>query len=208
MLKLQAEHLSKKFNQKTVFRDLSFELNNGILGISGSNGSGKSTLMKCLAGLLKPSGGQITWSQHDEVLDTQEVKPYLGYAAPYINLYSELNIEENLRFLLEVNRIPVFESNLKQLLESVQIASIRKQKFGSLSTGQKQRVKLAAALVRDPQVLMLDEPGSNLDAKGHKLVEHLVGEALSKKKLVIIASNDPAEIELCDQVIHLTTHES
>ena len=75
--------------------------------------------------------------------------------------------------------------------------------FKSLSTGQQQRVKLAAALVRNPEILFLDEPGSNLDAKGHHLVQQIVEEQANADKLVIIASNDPSELELCDNIIEL-----
>lgn len=203
MISLQAEHLSKKFNQNTVIHDLSFEHQRGILGISGANGSGKSTLMKCIAYLVRPNSGSIIWKQDEQLMNQKAVKSNIGFAAPYINLYAELSVLENLRFLIEAGGIASDETQLMSLLEHVQIPHLKNQLFGSLSTGQQQRAKLAAALVRDPEILMLDEPGSNLDEKGHTLVSTIVKEASEAGKLVFLASNDPNEIALCDEVVCL-----
>ncbi|MEQ8524820.1 ABC transporter ATP-binding protein [Gracilimonas sp.] len=201
MISLQVEKLTKKFNRHTIFSDLSFEHIGGILGISGANGSGKSTLMKCLAYLLRPNSGSIIWKQHEEAMNQKQVKAQIGYAAPYINLYSELSVIENLRFLVEAGGHNIKKPQLLELLENVQIPHLSDQLFGSLSTGQQQRAKLAAALVRNPQVLMLDEPGSNLDEKGHTLVAKIVSDAAESGKLVFLASNDPAEIALCNNIL-------
>ncbi len=204
MTSLQVQNLTKKFNRHTIFSDLSFEHTGGILGISGANGSGKSTLMKCLAHLLRPNSGTITWKQHGEVINQKQVKAHLGYAAPYINLYAELSVEENLRFLVEAGGRAAEKNQLSALLEKVQIPHLSDQLFGSLSTGQQQRAKLAASLVREPQILMLDEPGSNLDEKGHTLVSEIVKEAAETGTLVFLASNDPNEISLCDTVLNVS----
>ncbi|MCP9290646.1 MULTISPECIES: heme ABC exporter ATP-binding protein CcmA [Gracilimonas] len=204
MISLQVQNLSKKYNRHTIFSDLSFEHTGGILGISGANGSGKSTLMKCLAYLLRPNSGTIIWKQDEESMNQKQVKAKLGYAAPYINLYAELSVEENLRFLVEAGGKSAHEDRLSALLEKVQIPHLSDQLFGSLSTGQQQRVKLAAALVRKPEILMLDEPGSNLDEKGHALVSEIVKEAAEAGTLVFLASNDPNEIALCDTVLNVS----
>ncbi|MEX0607791.1 MAG: ABC transporter ATP-binding protein [Balneolaceae bacterium] len=203
MILLRAKHLSKKFNQNIIFEDLSLEYSEGVLGISGANGSGKSTLMKCLAYLLRPNSGKVEWLVDGKQIDQKRVKSLSGFTAPYINLYAELSVIENLRFLIEAGGKSADEIKLKELLERVQTTRLENQLFGSLSTGQQQRVKLAAALVRDPDILLLDEPGSNLDEKGHSLVSGIIKEAKLNGKLVILASNDPAEIDLCDQVISL-----
>ncbi|MBO6585757.1 MAG: ABC transporter ATP-binding protein [Gracilimonas sp.] len=187
-----------------MFSDLNFEHTGGILGISGANGSGKSTLVKCLSYLLRPNSGTIIWKQNDEVMDQKQVKAQMGYAAPYINLYAELSVEENLRFLIEAGGRVGRGDRLSALLEKVQIPHLSDQLFGSLSTGQQQRIKLAAALVRKPKILMLDEPGSNLDEKGHTLVSEIVIEAAEAGTLVFLASNDPNEIALCDTVLNVS----
>lgn len=203
MISLQVNDLTKKYNRHTVLNALSFEHENGILGISGSNGSGKSTLIKCLAFLLRPNSGSIVWKIDGKIITQNELKSSIGYTAPYINLYSELSVTENLRFLIEARGVSADELKLTETLERVQIPHLKDQLFGSLSTGQQQRVKLAAALIRDPQILMLDEPGSNLDEKGHALVSKIVKEASQAGKLIFLASNDPSEIALCDQVLEM-----
>lgn len=203
MISLQVEQLTKKFNTHLIFQDLSFEHTKGILGISGSNGSGKSTLLKCLSYLLRPNSGSIIWKQDEQLMNQKAVKTQLGYAAPYINLYAELSVLENLRFLIEAKGNKVDHDQLLVLTEEVQIPHLSDQLFGSLSTGQQQRVKLAAAMIHNPGVIMLDEPGSNLDEKGHKLVSKIVENTAKAGKLIILASNDPAEIALCNTVIKL-----
>ncbi len=203
MISLQVEQLTKKFNAHLIFQDLSFEHSKGILGISGSNGSGKSTLLKCLAYLLRPNSGSIMWKQDGALKTQKELKKNLGYAAPYINLYAELSIIENLRFLIEARGNKVNPESLLELIENVQMLPLKNQLFGSLSTGQQQRVKLAAVMINDPEVIMMDEPGSNLDEKGHALVTDMIDKASSSGKLVFLASNDPSEIALCDSVVEL-----
>ncbi|WP_421773979.1 ABC transporter ATP-binding protein [Gracilimonas sp.] len=203
MISLQVDKLTKKFNRHIIFSGLCFEHAGGVLGISGANGSGKSTLMKCLAYLLRPNSGTLTWKQGEQVMDQKQVKAHMGYAAPYINLYSELSVEENLRFLVEAGGRAAQGDRLSALLEKVQILDLRDQLYGSLSTGQQQRAKLAASLVREPQILMLDEPGSNLDEKGHTLVSEIVKEAAKAGTLVFLASNDPDEISLCNTVLNV-----
>lgn len=201
MISLQVKDLTKKFNRHTIFSALSFEHEKGVLGISGANGSGKSTLLKSLAFLIRPNSGSIVWKDGEHLMNQDQLKANTGFAAPYINLYSELSVIENLRFLIEAGGIAADEATLMALLERVQIPHLKDQLFGSLSTGQQQRAKLASALVRDPKVLMLDEPGSNLDEKGHDLVTKIVEEASEAGKLVFLASNDPTEIALCDKVL-------
>lgn len=186
-----------------IFQGLSFEHHEGILGIAGANGSGKSTLMKCLSYLLLPSSGSIIWKENEQLMNQKDVKSNIGYTAPYINLYAELTVLENLRFLIEVSGAKANGQHLALLTEKVQISHLNNQPFGKLSTGQQQRAKLAAALVHDPKILMLDEPGSNLDEKGHELVSFIVKEASEAGKLVFLASNDPAEITLCDEVLNV-----
>lgn len=203
MISLQVEKLSKKYNQHSVIDDLTFEHHEGILGIAGSNGSGKSTLLKCLAYLLRPSSGTFQWKNGHHVLDQKQLKAKLGFAAPYLQMYTELSVIENLRFLLEASGESADRQYLQDLLVRVEIASLQDQLYGSLSTGQQQRVKLAVALVRKPAVLMLDEPGSNLDEQGHALVTSIVRDQAASGCLVLLASNDPKELELCDRTIAL-----
>lgn len=203
MFSLDVQQLSKSYNRQVVFSDLSFSHESGILGISGTNGSGKSTLLKCLAHLSTPKSGRILWKQNKEQLDKDDLRKHLGYAAPYLNLYDELTIYENLEFLLSVGGFSIQPTHIHSQIDQVQMKKFKHKLFKDLSTGQQQRVKLAAALIRKPSIVFFDEPGSNLDASGHALVAQLVNILRAKSKLVFLASNDPRELELCDQVITL-----
>ena len=203
MISLHVDRLKKSYNRRVIFEELSFTHKDGVLGIAGSNGSGKSTLLKCLAYLTKPHDGTIRWMDSENELVREDMNRKIGFAAPYINLYDELTVYENLEFLLQVSGMPTQRTYITSHIDQVQMKDFREKLFKSLSTGQRQRVKLAAALIRKPDVIFLDEPGSNLDEKGHQLVSQIVNVMKAKNKLVIIASNDPKEIDLCDQVVQL-----
>ena len=203
MISLTVKGLSKSYNRKPIFTDLSFKHTDGVLGIAGANGSGKSTLLKCLAYLTRAQKGSIQWMRQDLEIPKEDIKGSIGYAAPYINLYDELTSYENLEFLLQVAGLPIQVTHINSQIDQVQMKDHRQKLFKSLSTGQRQRVKIAAALIRKPDIIFLDEPGSNLDKSGHDLVKKIVNMQKAKNKLVIIASNDPKEIKLCDQVIKL-----
>ena len=205
MLTLQVNQLSKTYNRKTVFQDLSFEHRNGVLGISGANGSGKSTLMRCLAHLLRPKSGSITWLKNSIPIEKESVRTLISYTAPYINLYSELTSSENLEFIREVRGFDRNEALIHETLEFVQMSTYGDQLFKQLSTGQQQRIKLASALVTDSKILFLDEPGSNLDAKGHQLVADILEREKNKDTFIILATNDPKELELCDEIVSLNS---
>ncbi len=203
MLSLEVEQLTKSYNRRMVLRNLSFVHSEGILGISGANGSGKSTLLKCLAFLLRPKKGSIIWKENSKVLLKDHIKPLISYSAPYINLYSELSSFENLEFIQEVSGKEKNPESIREILEFVHMEDFSNQLFKQLSTGQQQRIKLASSLVRNPRILFLDEPGSNLDEKGHELVSKIVRQQKKNGTFVVIASNNPAEIELCDNIIQL-----
>ncbi len=203
MISLNVKGLSKSYNRKPVFSEISFEHTDGVLGIAGANGSGKSTFLKCLAYLTKAQKGTIKWMNQEFELTKDDIKGKIGYVAPYINLYDELTAYENLEFLLQVAGMSIQMTHINSLIDQVQMKDHRQKLFKSLSTGQQQRIKIAAALIRKPDIIFMDEPGSNLDKAGHDLVKRIVNMQKAKNKLVIIASNDPKEIKLCDQVIKL-----
>lgn len=203
MIKLKVKRLKKYFGPVRVFSDISFEHDGGSLAIAGSNGSGKSTLLKCLAVLLRPGGGDIQWENNGNALTNKELKSKLGYAAPYINLYDELSCRENLAFLSKVRHEASDSDRIDHWIQRVELQHVADQPFGKLSTGQQQRLRLASALFHDPDILFLDEPGSNLDEAGRLLVREIATSFHSDEKLLVIASNNPEEIELCDRVFSI-----
>lgn len=204
MISLSVSNLTKKYNRKTVLNNIQFEHSSGVLGISGSNGSGKSTLMKCLAGLLRPNSGNIDWMKDNQKLSMTELKKHIGFVAPYISLYEDLTVLENLTFLSKVSLQNHSGNFFKELLSKTETESLSDKLFKSLSTGQQQRVKLASSLIKQPSVLFWDEPGSNLDADGHTLVKNLLIERKEQGTLIVLASNDPNEIALCDEILALS----
>jgi len=203
MISISVSNLTKKYNRKTVLKNIEFSHSTGILGISGSNGSGKSTLMKCLAGLMRPNSGNIDWKFNDNILSRTDLKCHIGFAAPYISLYEDLTVAENLQFISEVSHQNFTQTQLRELLARTETENLKDKLYKSLSTGQQQRVKLASSLIRNPKVLFWDEPGSNLDSDGHLLVQNLLAEQKENGCLIFLASNDPNEIALCDEVIRL-----
>jgi len=195
-LQLSVQNLRKRFGGNRVFNDITLTHKGGVMGIAGANGSGKSTLLQCFARLVRPTSGQVEWYKKEQQIDVQKITNHLGYAAPYINLYEELSCSENLEFLLQLRNT----TDVQAALARTEIQNLGDQLFGKLSTGQQQRMRLAAAIVHQPKVLFLDEPGSNLDEKGRMLIESLVAEFKEVDKLVIIASNNPDELALCNRV--------
>lgn len=213
MIELKVENLGKYFGTKWVFRGLTFE-GAEVLGIAGSNGSGKSTLFRCLAGLYRADVGQVSWYVDRKLLDRDALRKTSGFAAPYIRLYDGLTCRENLVLL---NSGKVSESfkgsqtsqNLHQyieidaLLADMGLGEKAELFYRDLSSGQQQRLKLAASLLSEPLILFLDEPTTNLDDEGRKLVEKLVENRRGKRLMTLIASNDREDIALCDKVVKL-----
>lgn len=203
MISLQVLQLEKSFGSKTIFTDVSFDHSGNALGIAGSNGSGKSTFMKCLAYLLRPNKGHLEWWIDGSPIDKGTFKKKLGYAAPYINLYDELTCRENLGFLAKVRHERQYEHEIDNWISKVGLSEVAQQPFGKLSTGQQQRLQLASALFHEPDILMLDEPGSNLDEAGIHLVTEIAETFKEPDKLLIIASNDQDELMLCDRIFSI-----
>src|SRR5690554_1790100 len=110
MIQLHVTSLAKFFGRKQVFSGLTFSFGTTVLGIVGANGSGKSTLLKCLTGLMKPSSGSVVWNLKDAALTPKNVKHHLGFSAPYVQLYEELTVKENLQFLVDLKSGSAAES--------------------------------------------------------------------------------------------------
>lgn len=205
MIHLQIERLSHHYGSQAVFTGLTVDSSTPLFGVSGSNGSGKSTLLRCLAGLLKPKEGTILWSIDGENLLPTENGGRIGFAAPYVELYEPMSVRENLHFLQRLRRSEQTEAPapLGGLLERFQAETLADKPYGELSTGQRQRVKLAAAFLHDPPVICLDEPGSNLDGAGRELVRKILQQNSGNGRMIVIASNRADELELCGRTLNL-----
>jgi len=206
-ISLKCENLDKSFLNKVVFKEVSFELNNGSsIAVTGRNGSGKSTLLKVIARLLIPNKGKITLTDNDVKVAEEKFHFYVGMIAPYINLYDELTALENLEFFFDlkckINPDIARKDYLKELLNRVNLYTRRNDQVKNFSSGMKQRMKLAFAIINDPPVLIMDEPRTNLDTEGIDLI-YRTAEEKRKDGILIIATNEPEDTKLCEKIISI-----
>ena len=192
---LSAENLSKSFSGASLFEAISFEAGPGLLAVAGPNGSGKTTLLKILAGLLSPSAGRVRVARDGRDLSRAERRQAVGWAGPDLALYGELTGEENLRFFRKAAGLSADEGWIRtRLADTGLTAEAAGRRVGAYSTGMRQRLRLAFALLFDPPVLILDEPYSGLDTSGRDVVRRVVAEARARGA-VILASNDERDFE-------------
>ncbi|MEW5796528.1 MAG: ABC transporter ATP-binding protein [Candidatus Zixiibacteriota bacterium] len=203
MFRLKADNLGKQFGSRKVFSGLSFELTTGqSLAITGRNGTGKSTLLMLLLGLYHPTRGQVGYVEGGAAMDDRAIRFRTALVAPYLNLYDQLTGEENLVFLATLAGINLTGKRIDELLARVGLEGRGVDRVGTYSSGMKQRLKYAAALLKDPAYLFLDEPSSNLDADGKQVVRGIIGER-RKNSVVVIATNEEEEYALVDGTIRL-----
>jgi heme exporter protein A len=174
----------------------------GVVAVTGANGSGKSTLLRILAGLLRPSGGRLSLSIAGRAVEAAARKWHVGFAAPELAFYDEMTVAENLRFAAEARAMSDPAGAVRAALERAMLPGRADDRASALSSGLKQRLRLAFALLGRPPVLLLDEPGSHLDADGHALVRSIVDEHRGAG-LVVVATNEEREWRLADQRIEL-----
>lgn len=203
MISLETYGLAKRFGHKAIFTDVEIKFKGSVLGIGGPNGSGKSTLLKCLAGLLRPSAGKIVWETGDKRIEGTLLHKEIGYAAPYINHYAELSVMDNLIFICRLRFLKNADARIDELIRTLGIYHQKDVAYGLLSSGQQQRVKLAAALLERPKILFLDEPGTNLDKMGGEIVENIIIDFVKDGGAVLLATNNEKELELCEHVTYM-----
>lgn len=182
LTRLKVEGLYRGFGRLKVLRNVNAEVKSGeILLVTGANGSGKSTLLRCLAGLMAPQKGTIEVNVGGRLLSIEERRREVGFLSPELRLYDELTIFENLEFFCRLRRLPA--SRGSELLERLGLPADRLA--GVLSSGMRQRLRWAFALLHRPSFLLLDEPLQNLDAAGRGQVEALLDEFLDHGLAVV-----------------------
>jgi heme exporter protein A len=186
-----------------VFQDLSASLSTGqTLVLAGANGSGKSTLVKIIAGLLPPTTGSADITLHERSLDSIERRTHIGYVSPDLTLYGELTGVENLRFFAHLRGMELSRDDLAALLDKVGLLGRGRDLVSNYSSGMRQRLKYAFALLHQPAILLLDEPTANLDIAGAGIVERIVSDQKARG-LVVVATNEPREMEWADITLNL-----
>jgi heme exporter protein A len=197
--RIEARGLAKRFGRNFLFNNLNFEAETGnSLCVTGPNGSGKSTLLKILAGVLAPTKGAVAYADMDRGPISGECASWIGYSGPQINPYDDLTAMENVTFA----SAGVEPSRIDYLLHRFGLDAHRNKRIRFYSSGMKQRLRFILAELNDPPVLLLDEPGTNLDESGKRMLyTHL--NAVSQKKIIILATNDGDEKTICGREIRL-----
>lgn len=206
-IQLTARGLGQQFGRLVLFREMGFTLHGGeSVAVTGANGSGKSTLLRILLGLLTPTVGEVTLHLEGAPVERADRARQMGLVAPYLGVYDALTARENLSFLAQARQIPQAETRINQVLAQVGLAARADDLVDTYSSGMRQRVKVAAALVHRPPVLLLDEPSTNLDAPGRAMVQAVQEEHLRRGGLLIVATNRASETEQRDRIIDIGAH--
>src|SRR5471032_716586 len=201
---IEVENLSKTYSGFRAVQDISFHVNKGeIVGFLGPNGAGKSTTMKVLAGYLPPTDGKIRIAGFDVVTDSLEVRKRIGYMPENVPLYTDMRVNEFLRFRAELKKVG--RRKIKDRVEAVKqlcsLKDVENKIIGTLSKGYRQRVGLADAMVHEPELLILDEPTIGLDPNQIRAVRDLIKD-LGKKHTILLSTHILSEVELtCSRVL-------
>jgi ABC-2 type transport system ATP-binding protein len=189
---LEVRNLSKRYSGIPVVDDVSFTIERGeILGYLGPNGAGKSTTVKMLIGLVEPSDGQIRFDGEDVVEDMKSFQRRIGYVAEEANLYSHLTGREYLQLAGRLRGISrkILQAKIDELLRLFGLWEDRHSLLASYSKGMRQKVLLSAALLHDPELLILDEPFSGLDVNAAMVLRALLRGLAQTNKMVLYSSH-------------------
>ncbi len=202
--RLQVEKLSFMRNEQTIFADISFQLSQSeCLQIDGANGSGKSTLLRILAGLLRPSAGEIHWQGQAAFDDNSDFSQQLTYVGHKNAIKEELTPTENLEYIIMLKQsLPGI--SIEQALDAFHLKHCADVPVGRLSAGQKRKVSLARLALLNTDVWILDEPFTALDASGKQVLGNMINDHLANKGMVVFATHETIEINDCNmQRYHL-----
>ncbi len=201
---ISVSHLTKRYRGVAAVDDVSFEVERGeVVGFLGPNGAGKTTTMRILAGYVAATGGRVLVAGYDVVTQSLDVRRRIGYLPETAPLYSEMRVDEYLRYRARIKRVPArrLRSAVAGVKERCGLHQMGREVIGRLSRGFRQRVGLADALVHDPDLLILDEPTLGLDPNQNRQVRNLIGE-LAPHHTILLCSHFLSEVEkTCDRVL-------
>jgi ABC-2 type transport system ATP-binding protein len=204
---LEVRDLTKRYGALTAIRDVSFDARPGeVLGLLGPNGSGKSTTVKILAGLLEPSRGTVRVDGEDVLAHLVSYKATIGYVPEEPHLYSYLTGPEYLRLVGRLRLLPaaVLEDKIERFLRLLGIDDDRHQTLASYSKGMRQKILIAAAVLHNPRIVVLDEPFSGLDVTAARVLKAFVRALAEAGKIVVFSSHVLEVVEqVCSRVVIL-----
>lgn len=205
MVEIHFDNVSQNFEGREVLRRLSITFHSGMVtAIAGANGSGKSTLLRLAARLLIPTSGTVDTFRDGTPVKGAAYRSMLAMATPEMELYTRLTVRENLAFFLGARGVPCGEPQLQELLVRVGLPpAVLPRMVGQLSTGMRQRVRIAVLLGVDAPIWLLDEPGLALDERGRALLMSEVRRAAERGRLILWATNDREEREAADVCVSL-----
>ncbi len=201
---VQVNNLAKQFKNALAVNDVSFSITRGtILGLLGPNGCGKSTTIGMMLGLIKPTSGEVIINNQNIENNRTSLLEKMNFISPYIELPKKLTVEENLKVYGKLYGVKNLKDKIYNLMEKLNLTEFRSRKTGELSSGQKNRVSLAKALINDPEILLLDEPTASLDPDvGDNIRSFIEDFASNQNTTILLASHNMNEVErLCHEVM-------
>ena len=195
-MKLEIRHVTKRYRDKMAAADVSLTLTAGVWGLLGANGAGKTTLMRMLAGILRPTEGQILCDGVEIGALGGAYREKLGYLPQEFGFYPEFTVQDYLEYMAALKGLPRTEAarQIDALLERVSLTEVRRKKIVKLSGGMKRRVGIAQALLNDPEILILDEPTAGLDPGERVRFRNLLSE-FAQERIVLISTHIVSDVE-------------
>jgi ABC-2 type transport system ATP-binding protein len=201
---IEVRELTKSFGANTAVDRLSIEVKAGeIYGFLGPNGSGKTTFIRMLCGLLRPDSGAGTCLGYDLFRESDRIKPRIGYLAQRFSLYEDLSVRENLHFMARIYRLPRVNGLVAETMERLGLSRFAEQLAGNLSGGWKQRLALAACLLHQPRLLLLDEPTAGVDPKARRDFWDEIYRLAAEGVTALISTHYMDEAERCHRLAYL-----
>jgi ABC-2 type transport system ATP-binding protein len=198
---IDVEGLTKRYGDRTVVDHLSMQVQRGeIYGFLGPNGSGKTTSIRMMCGLLTPDGGSGRTLGHDIVQEAAAIKAQVGYMTQRFGLYEDLSLRENLEFVARIYGMDRIRERVGQTLERLGLSQRQHQLAGSLSGGWKQRLALAACMLHQPRLLLLDEPTAGVDPKARRDFWEEIHTLAAEGMTVLVSTHYMDEAERCHRL--------
>jgi ABC-type multidrug transport system ATPase subunit len=195
-MELTINHLGKRYGQHWALRQISLRCEPGLLGLVGPNGAGKTTLMRMIATLLEPTEGTISWNGQDIRTHGAALRQALGYLPQEFGIYPEFTGRQFLRYLSEMKGLPkpLAHRRVDEVLEIVQMEQVADRKLPTYSSGMKQRIGIAQALLNDPELLIVDEPTAGLDPAERVRFRTLLA-SLTSNRVIILSTHIISDVE-------------